>query len=86
MKYSFIISEDAAHFLNKLRNEKLKLRLERAIQELLSIPRPPKCKKIQGANDTYRIRVGDYRIIYEINDGTITILVLAIGHRKEIYD
>jgi mRNA interferase RelE/StbE len=38
-----------------------------------------------GHPNRYRIRVGDYRIIYEVNDGIITVLVLAIGHRREVY-
>ena len=41
--------------------------------------------KLAGEPDLYRIRVGDYRIIYQVNDLKLTVLVLAIGHRREVY-
>jgi len=53
---------------------------------LSSLPRPPGCKKLKGYKNSYRIRVGDYRIIYEIEDKVLRILVIAIGHRKDIYE
>jgi mRNA interferase RelE/StbE len=55
------------------------------ISGLSSLPRPPGCKKLKGYKNSYRIRVGDYRIIYEIEDNVLRILVIAIGHRKDIY-
>ena len=48
-------------------------------------PRPAGCKKLKGYHHSFRIRVGDYRIIYEIEDKILRILVIAIGHRKDIY-
>ena len=48
-------------------------------------PRPTGCKKLSGEQDAYRVRVGDYRIVYDISDNEVTVLVLKIGHRKEIY-
>jgi mRNA interferase RelE/StbE len=47
--------------------------------------RPPGCLKLAGEPDLYRIRVGPYRIIYQVKDEALTVLVLAIGHRREIY-
>ncbi|WP_394365405.1 type II toxin-antitoxin system RelE family toxin [Mucilaginibacter gotjawali] len=47
-------------------------------------PRPPGCKKLTGRK-SWRIRVGDYRIIYNISDHLLQIMVIDIGHRKEIY-
>jgi len=41
---------------------------------------------LAGTSDRYRIRVGDYRIVYRIDDGKVTVLVLVIGHRREVYD
>lgn len=55
-----------------------------AILALASNPRPPKCKKLSG-RPAWRIRVGPYRIIYEIHDGRLVVLVVAIGHRREVY-
>jgi mRNA interferase RelE/StbE len=47
-------------------------------------PRPINCKKLRVIN-AYRIRIGDYRIIYEIKDDILIVVVLKIGHRKDIY-
>jgi len=55
------------------------------ISSLSHVPRPSGCKKLKGFSSSYRIRVGDYRIIYEIEDQVLRILVIAIGHRKDIY-
>ena len=55
------------------------------ISDLSSIPRPTGCKKLKGYRNSYRIRVGDYRVIYEIEDKMLRILIVAIGHRKDIY-
>ncbi len=55
------------------------------IAALANTPRPPGCKKLKGQKNAWRIRIGDYRIIYEIEDKQLRILVIAIGHRKDIY-
>lgn len=58
------------------------------IKEIVALavtPRPPGCKKLKGQQNAWRIRVGDYRIIYEIEDKKFRILVVATGHRKDIY-
>ncbi len=55
-----------------------------AIAPLAINPRPRGCKKLTG-RDGYRIRVGDYRIIYEIFDAVLLIDVINVGHRKDIY-
>ena len=47
--------------------------------------RPNGCKKLKGVKNSYRIRVGDYRIIYKIVDNLLVIEIVAIGHRKDIY-
>jgi mRNA interferase RelE/StbE len=48
------------------------------------IPRPADVKKLKG-RDAWRIRVGDYRVIYEIHDRVLQIIVITVGHRREIY-
>lgn len=60
-------------------------RIQRHIDALATEPRPPGCVKMSGIERTYRIRVGDYRIIYEIRDNVLIVLVLRIGHRREAY-
>ena len=56
-----------------------------AIRDLAAEPRPHGCKKLVGKKNTYRIRVRDYRVIYEVHDKEVVILVVRIGHRKDAY-
>lgn len=86
MKYAVALERAAARFLLRLRDAKLKKRLDDAIEALSDDPRPNGCRKLAGTSDRYRIRVGDYRIIYRVDDGKVTVLVLVIGHRREVYD
>jgi mRNA interferase RelE/StbE len=61
-------------------------RIKSAILELSNNPRPDGCTKLKGKrNDYYRIRVGNYRVIYSIQDEILLVLVVLVGHRKEIY-
>ena len=61
-------------------------RLFKAIKALASDPRPPGCKKLKGAQaESWRIRVGAYRILYVIDDGIRIVEVREVGHRKDIY-
>jgi mRNA interferase RelE/StbE len=55
------------------------------IQALASDPRPASVTKLRGSDDLYRMRHTDYRIIYRLNDNELTILVVKVGHRREIY-
>lgn len=59
-------------------------RIVAAIKDLADAPRPAGCKKLSG-RPGWRIRVGSYRVIYEIHDDKLLILVVAVGHRREIY-
>jgi mRNA interferase RelE/StbE len=59
--------------------------LKNSIYALAENPRPTGCKKLKG-RDSYRIRVADYRVIYEIADKVLSIEVIAIGHRRNIYE
>ena len=86
MKYAVLLEKSAARFLLRLRDAKLKSRLDEAIESLADDPRPSGCRKLAGTTDRYRVRVGDYRIVYRIDDGKVVVLVLLIGHRREVYD
>lgn len=55
------------------------------IEELKVDPRPPGCTKLSG-RDAYRVRTGDYRIIYEINDKKVLVTVFRAGNRRDVYD
>jgi len=60
-------------------------RLVEAIQRLVDRPRPHGARKLQGYDDVYRIRVGQYRVVYEILEDRVIVIVLKVGHRKDIY-
>jgi len=59
-------------------------RIVAAILDLADVPRPVGCKKLSGRSG-WRIRIGFYRVIYEIHDDKLLILVVAVGHRRDIY-
>ena len=60
-------------------------RVEAAIAALADQPRPRGSKKLKDADDTYRIRVGDYRVIYRIFDEALVIIIVKVGDRKDVY-
>jgi mRNA interferase RelE/StbE len=62
-----------------------RLRIEGVIALLAENPRPPKATKLVGQRNRWRVRTGDYRILYEIDDGVLTVLVIRVAHRREVY-
>jgi mRNA interferase RelE/StbE len=60
-------------------------RLQPHIEGLATEPRPHGARKLAGTKDRWRIRVGDYRVVYEIHDEVLIVLVLAAGHRSDVY-
>ena len=82
--YKITISRTAQKQLDKL-PDNITDRLINAIYALSDNPRPSGCKKLKG-RDGYRIREGNYRIIYEIFDQILLIDVISLGHRQDIYD
>jgi mRNA interferase RelE/StbE len=85
MPYTIIFKPRARRDLEKLPIA-TRDRIAVAIDQLGSQPRPPGCKKLAGADNLWRIRVGDFRIVYQIYDDRLIVLVVRIGHRREIYD
>jgi mRNA interferase RelE/StbE len=81
--YRVEIAEPAAKSIAKLHSQ-VALRVRNAILGLAESPRPQGVKKLQGEN-AYRLRVGDYRIVYTINDRLVLVIVIRVGHRSEIY-
>jgi len=61
-------------------------RVAEQIDALKTDPRPTGCRKLRGREDFYRIRAGDYRVVYQIEDEVLFILIVRVGDRKEIYD
>jgi mRNA interferase RelE/StbE len=60
-------------------------RIAGAIDALAFDPRPAGCRKLVGTERLYRVRVGDYRVVYEVYDDRLLVLVIKLGHRREIY-
>ena len=56
-----------------------------AIEALADDPRPSGCRKLAGSERTWRIRVGDYRVVYEIEDELLVVLVMRVRHRRDVY-
>ena len=84
MAYEIILRPSAARELRKLPKE-IRKRIGKKIDELASNPRPPDAKALTGSERFLRVRAGDYRIVYTVKDQTPIIMVVRIGHRREIY-
>lgn len=84
MTYLVEIAPAASRQLRKL-DGAARRRVRTAIDLLASDPRPANASKLKGGADEWRVRTGDYRIVYDIDDGVLRVLVLAVGHRREIY-
>jgi mRNA interferase RelE/StbE len=83
-RYRIEFKPSAAKSLAKLPDD-LQKRIVRAVELLADDPRPPGVVKMAGDDNLWRVRVGDFRIVYEIHDGVLLVLVLRIGHRREVY-
>ena len=64
---------------------RIRKRISVRIDGLISNPRPAGCTKLKGSDDLYRIRTGDYRILYQVKDDNLPILVVKVGHGREVY-
>lgn len=83
MSYEILIRRRAQKELAQLSRDDYE-RAKESIGNLSDNPRPQGCKKLTG-RDGWRIRAGDYRVIYEIDDAAQTVTVLHVGHRRDIY-
>jgi mRNA interferase RelE/StbE len=82
--YKIEITASAERSLKKIPKRDIS-KIVDMIQVLAITPFPEGCRKLRGEEDVYRVRQGNYRIIYEVADKKLIILVLKIGHRKDIY-
>lgn len=85
MPYTVEVLRRAEKALRAVADRKLYHRLREAIDALVIEPRPHGCTKLSGAKNIYRVRVGDHRIIYKIEDDRLLVLIADIGHRRDIY-
>ena len=83
MTYSLFILPRAAKELEELPADAFQ-RVRDALRGLAGNPRPHGCLKLSG-REGWRIRIGDYRVVYEIDDKQQTITILDIGHRRDVY-
>jgi mRNA interferase RelE/StbE len=83
MKYTLLVERYAQKQILKL-DKKVIPSIKKAIFGLAENPRPQGYLKLKG-EEAYRIRVGNYRIIYEIDNGKLIVMVVTVGHRKDIY-
>ena len=81
--YSIFFRKSVEKDLARIPNREL-LRIMDRVQALASNPRPPECEKLSG-QERYRIRQGRYRIIYSVQDEELTVWVVKMGHRKDVY-
>ena len=84
MSYAISYVPSAAKAIRKL-DKSVARRLLEAIDGLATDPRPPGFIQLAGGRGELRIRVGDYRVVYDVQDGELIILVLRVGHRREVY-
>ncbi|MBA3956903.1 MAG: type II toxin-antitoxin system RelE/ParE family toxin [Parachlamydiaceae bacterium] len=84
MTYKVFVNPKVEKALAKIDN-KMALKIRNKIRELAKEPRHDGAIKLQGEENAYRTRVGDYRIIYEIYDAKVLVMVINVGHRKEVY-
>lgn len=84
MSYAISYVPSAAKAIRKL-DKSVARRLLEAIDDLATDPRPPGFIQLAGGRGEFRIRVGDYRVVYDVQDGELIILVLRVGHRREVY-
>lgn len=83
MSYSVLVLPVAARQIRKLPPE-AKRRVQAVIELLVDDPRPPAAKRLT-ARPEWRVRTGDYRVLYRIDDDVLTVVVVSAGHRREVY-
>jgi len=81
--YELVFRRSVAKDLRRFPREDVR-RIMQRIRALASDPRPPGCEKL-SAQERYRVRQGTYRIVYEIEDARLLVLVVRVGHRRDVY-
>ena len=84
-RYSVEIRTSAIKELEAVVPKRERQRIARRIAALADDPRPRGCEKLAAQGERYRVRQGRYRIVYSVDDGTLLVDVVKVGHRKEVY-
>ena len=82
--YRVKVAADVAKFIRK-QDKRTQRQIINTFRTLAQNPRPQGCKKLQGHKELYRIRLGNYRIVYNIKVKMLLVLVVRVAHRKDIY-
>jgi mRNA interferase RelE/StbE len=83
--YSVEIKASAKRELDAI-DDSMFARIDRKITGLSLNPRPPGCRKLKGYRNLWRIRVGDWRIVYSVDDSKMVVTIDRVAHRGEVYD
>jgi mRNA interferase RelE/StbE len=84
-RYRVVIKPSASKEIGAVGQKKDRQRIVSRIQSLEGNPRPFGCEKLSGPLDRYKVREGNYRIVYSIDDETLLVDVVKVGHRKDVY-
>jgi mRNA interferase RelE/StbE len=83
--YNVRIKASAARELEETGSKADRLRIVKRIRTLATTPRPSGSEKLAGESNAWRVRQGDYRILYTVDDNAHVVLIFRIGHRREVY-
>ena len=85
MAYELVIQDSASKALQRI-DKPIGKRIAAAIDKLMNDPRPANAVQVISVPGAWRIRVGDYRVLYEVHDSELIVLVVKIAHRSTVYD
>ncbi len=83
-RYELLIKPSAVRELEAIRSKNDRQRIARRIHALGNDPRPTACEKLSG-QPRYRVRQGDYRVVYEVDDRRRVVAIIKVGHRRDVY-
>ncbi|MDQ1524719.1 MAG: mRNA interferase RelE/StbE [Pyrinomonadaceae bacterium] len=83
--YTVTVSNSAQKEIKAL-DHRVRVRVIRSLRSLADEPRPPGCRKLVGSQNRWRIRVGDYRVIYTVDDAGRAVEIVAARHRSKVYE
>jgi mRNA interferase RelE/StbE len=84
-RYSLRVKDSAAKEIERIEPKKVRRQVVRRIQSLAANPRPAGCQKLAGTGDRYRLRQGSYRIVYEVREEELVVVLVKVGLRSDVY-
>lgn len=83
--YSLRIKRSAAKEIEGIEPRKVRRQVVERVHALAANPRPRGCEKLAGVGERYRVRQGTWRIVYEIRDDALVVVLVKVGHRRDVY-